>query len=206
MRLQGDPSILGSTVVRNRMKTKQRIFERNLRMISNLSLSYPGWQQDREEAEILLMTSTSQHPGNILRFQKKIREMKPSNETWMNSARRQGHRVTTTSLVPDGIGEQEEQNERESGESSMLRPSALTRDITERRLGPRKGGSTNDNCTNAGFGNCVVCLDAHRNFAVTPCGHLSLCKLCASRVMRKLTPKCPICQAQTKSIIQIYLA
>ena len=41
---------------------------------------------------------------------------------------------------------------------------------------------------------CVVCMDAKKEYAVLPCGHVCLCAQCAEAVRCTQTPRCPMCQ------------
>lgn len=228
-----DDSSLASFAIRSRMEANQILFERNLRTIRELRLSYPGWLRDREEAGILLHTSRS---GSTLGFHTKIRAMKSADKHWWEQSRMNGadggallgespsslealvsearmervnqyHGATPhqrNSLAQDGQRDHDSQDAF-TGSSSQNRSYCLAqrcREILERATQKR----VSEEDTPGEFGNCVVCLEGYRKFAVTPCGHLCLCKRCARRVMSSQHSKCPICNAHAKSMIRIYLA
>jgi len=50
---------------------------------------------------------------------------------------------------------------------------------------------------------CSVCMDAQKDWACIPCGHLAMCKDCSTRVKR-LTGRCPICSQRIKQVMQVY--
>ena len=50
---------------------------------------------------------------------------------------------------------------------------------------------------------CSVCMDAQKDWACIPCGHLAMCKDCSARVKR-LTGRCPICSQRIKQVMQVY--
>ena len=47
---------------------------------------------------------------------------------------------------------------------------------------------------------CNICYINKKNYACIPCGHLCLCKVCAS----KITEKCPICNVKITHITKIF--
>jgi len=51
---------------------------------------------------------------------------------------------------------------------------------------------------------CVVCLTAGKTHAFVPCGHRCVCRSCGSELLREARP-CPVCRAQTQSILQIFV-
>jgi len=51
---------------------------------------------------------------------------------------------------------------------------------------------------------CVVCLTAEKSYAFVPCGHRCVCRSCGSELLREARP-CPICRAQARSIMQIFV-
>ncbi|KAF6200565.1 hypothetical protein GE061_005008 [Apolygus lucorum] len=51
---------------------------------------------------------------------------------------------------------------------------------------------------------CVVCLSESRQYAPSPCHHLSLCKNCADLLERE-SHICPICRKDFTSLLRIYL-
>jgi len=53
----------------------------------------------------------------------------------------------------------------------------------------------------SGAGECALCLAAAANMAMVPCGHLCLCKGCATE--NEFT-ECPICRCQVSTIMPIY--
>lgn len=52
---------------------------------------------------------------------------------------------------------------------------------------------------------CIVCMDAEKNWACIPYGHLAMCGACITRVKRQ-TGHCPVCKQKIKQIIQVYKA
>jgi hypothetical protein len=57
---------------------------------------------------------------------------------------------------------------------------------------------------------CCVCMDAPREAALVPCGHLALCLQCAMQLKAAAHAKgaqwcCPVCRLPVKSFIRIYL-
>jgi len=49
---------------------------------------------------------------------------------------------------------------------------------------------------------CVICLTEERDTIVIPCRHLCVCHTCAD-VLKYQSNKCPICRAQTSTMVQI---
>jgi len=47
---------------------------------------------------------------------------------------------------------------------------------------------------------CNICYINKKNYACIPCGHLCMCKICAS----KITEKCPICNIKITHITKIF--
>jgi len=52
---------------------------------------------------------------------------------------------------------------------------------------------------------CVICLAAARDTALVPCGHLALCHPCATQLLALPQPRCPVCRAQPRLHMRIYL-
>jgi len=57
---------------------------------------------------------------------------------------------------------------------------------------------------------CVICCENERTHACSPCGHISLCVLCAEKLSEhgingQDKPKCPKCRLEVDTIIRIYL-
>ena len=57
---------------------------------------------------------------------------------------------------------------------------------------------------------CVICMDAPRQVAPTPCGHFCMCKRCAVALPRQLSGNryirhCPVCQGAWREFVQIYM-
>lgn len=50
---------------------------------------------------------------------------------------------------------------------------------------------------------CVVCMDASKDWACVPCGHLAMCKARSARVKRQ-TRRCPRCQKRIKQVMQVF--
>lgn len=50
---------------------------------------------------------------------------------------------------------------------------------------------------------CCICMDRTKKFACQPCGHLSLCNVCAQKVKSERA-KCPICNQNVTKIQHIY--
>lgn len=49
---------------------------------------------------------------------------------------------------------------------------------------------------------CCVCMDAPRECAFTPCGHLCVCRICGTTAVR-LDRRCPICRATIGRVLRI---
>ena len=45
---------------------------------------------------------------------------------------------------------------------------------------------------------CCICLDAHPQMVIVPCGHLCLCQECSQKLTNK---KCPLCRTQFSNIV-----
>jgi hypothetical protein len=43
-------------------------------------------------------------------------------------------------------------------------------------------------------GSCAMCMDAQRDTALVPCGHVLLCASCAAHVLATAAPACPVCR------------
>lgn len=52
---------------------------------------------------------------------------------------------------------------------------------------------------------CSVCMDATADGACVPCGHVCACMKCLG-ALRKTHKKCPICNAQVREVLQIFLS
>lgn len=52
---------------------------------------------------------------------------------------------------------------------------------------------------------CVICLSAARDTALVPCGHLVLCHPCAGTLLSLPQPRCPVCRAQPRLRMRVYL-
>lgn len=48
---------------------------------------------------------------------------------------------------------------------------------------------------------CVVCLDAKKDVAVVPCGHVCFCTICSKLNFHS----CPLCNVKIHSMLKIYL-
>ena len=53
---------------------------------------------------------------------------------------------------------------------------------------------------------CVICLSAEKNTVVMPCGHLSVCKECATELARSRQPDCPICRKKVQSFVPLNIS
>ena len=42
---------------------------------------------------------------------------------------------------------------------------------------------------------CVVCLEAPKEYAMTPCGHLAMCTNCVRGAAVRCLRKCPVCRS-----------
>jgi len=55
---------------------------------------------------------------------------------------------------------------------------------------------------------CVACVDMKRNTVATPCGHVSMCGGCATKLVQRAGPdeltKCPNCRAPVEAFYMIY--
>ena len=52
---------------------------------------------------------------------------------------------------------------------------------------------------------CVICMDAKKDWACVPCGHLAMCGACIATVKRQIG-RCPICKQRNKQTMQVYKA
>lgn len=50
---------------------------------------------------------------------------------------------------------------------------------------------------------CVLCMDAPREYALVPCGHRCICATCIVRHRTQLTA-CPLCKASVESVLRIF--
>jgi hypothetical protein len=53
---------------------------------------------------------------------------------------------------------------------------------------------------------CVICISAEKNTVVMPCGHLSVCKDCATELAKKRGPDCPICRKKVQSFVPLNIS
>jgi len=52
---------------------------------------------------------------------------------------------------------------------------------------------------------CVVCMDAPRQCAFVPCGHMCVCKSCSDVIIKmEGSSECPMCCGQVQSVLVIY--
>ncbi len=49
---------------------------------------------------------------------------------------------------------------------------------------------------------CLICMDNPREFAVLPCGHLSLCESCTPAITQRGI--CPYCRGPVQGVLRIY--
>ena len=104
-------------------------------------------------------------------------------------------------LVPGGNAESEK-SENGSGSSSSG-PKGNAAELLElaaagfRQLLQRTGPATT-----AVQPVCVVCLDAPRSVALSPCGHLALCGACAAK--KGVAKQCPVCRKRAHKALTIY--
>lgn len=62
-----------------------------------------------------------------------------------------------------------------------------------------------ENETTPGVKNCVVCWERDVNTVNVPCGHASLCQVCATKQgLRKLKYRCPECRQSIRSALRIF--
>ena len=50
---------------------------------------------------------------------------------------------------------------------------------------------------------CCVCLDAEKDVAFTPCGHVCICRSCLAKLPAAQRSKCPICKGNG-STLRVY--
>ncbi|CAI2374888.1 unnamed protein product [Moneuplotes crassus] len=50
---------------------------------------------------------------------------------------------------------------------------------------------------------CVVCMTDQKNTVVMPCGHLCVCKDCATTIASQRSPDCPICRKKVYSFVPL---
>jgi hypothetical protein len=71
-----------------------------------------------------------------------------------------------------------------------------------RQLLKRKGPAAAPEPPAAQPADCVVCLDAPRSVALSPCGHLALCGTCAGK--EEVSKQCPVCRERAYKTMTIY--
>jgi len=52
---------------------------------------------------------------------------------------------------------------------------------------------------------CVICLSVPKTHAFVPCGHRCVCLPCGNDVLKQASPFCPICRAEAKHLLQIFV-
>ena len=52
---------------------------------------------------------------------------------------------------------------------------------------------------------CVVCMDAPKHCVMVPCGHQCVCEACAKQLTQATSPTCPMCRADVRETIRVYL-
>ena len=52
---------------------------------------------------------------------------------------------------------------------------------------------------------CVVCVDARKDRAMVPCGHVCACEPCAVKLMRVTPNRCPICRDPVLNVMRVFL-
>jgi hypothetical protein len=52
---------------------------------------------------------------------------------------------------------------------------------------------------------CVVCVDARKDRAMVPCGHVCACETCAAELMRITPNRCPICRERVLFVMRVFL-
>jgi hypothetical protein len=52
---------------------------------------------------------------------------------------------------------------------------------------------------------CVVCVDARKDRAMVPCGHVCACEPCAVKLMRVTPKRCPICRDPVLNVMRVFL-
>jgi len=52
---------------------------------------------------------------------------------------------------------------------------------------------------------CVICLSVPKTHAFVPCGHRCICQRCGDDVLKEATSSCPICRAEAKHVLQIFV-
>jgi hypothetical protein len=51
---------------------------------------------------------------------------------------------------------------------------------------------------------CVVCLDARKDHAIVPCGHMCVCGPCAAMLNQAGHPSCPVCRGPITSTMRMF--
>ena len=51
---------------------------------------------------------------------------------------------------------------------------------------------------------CVVCLDARKDHAIVPCGHMCVCGPCAAMLNQAGHPSCPVCRGPIASTMRMF--
>ena len=51
---------------------------------------------------------------------------------------------------------------------------------------------------------CVVCLDAPKQYAFVPCGHVCVCVACSEDIMTRGRGCCPCCRADAMMVMRVY--
>lgn len=54
-----------------------------------------------------------------------------------------------------------------------------------------------------GNNKCVICLNAHADYLLVPCGHLCACQICVQQLRSR--GSCPICRSYIQSTTKVYV-
>lgn len=62
---------------------------------------------------------------------------------------------------------------------------------------------TSASCTNKNDDDCIICMDAKKEYIVVPCGHKGFCFNCATLVQQAYK-FCPLCREDVQSILKVF--
>ena len=141
------------------------------------SLTYPGYERDIQHAERLHIRFPSLFNDQIPFIMRKQRVFDYGNEK-----------------VNFKTGIEERSNTHESKRRKQAYPVLCS----------KSSESTESNCSSLAKDMvCSICLQAERDYAFIPCGHLCVCRDCAVCVACT-DSRCPICRRDSTHVMKIF--
>lgn len=153
-------------------------------------LSYPGWKADVQQIE-KMHADVPYFASSDVGFNSKLRALEYSQSM---------HEQQTGGSSSSSARYNEEEDEEVSIASSSSSSSASS------SLSPRSAAANDEDgeCSHGALGCCTICGDGPKSHAFLPCGHLSSCGGCSSKIMRR-TARCPVCRCSAIDTVQIYV-